>query len=201
MPHIAHLSRDKKQGKIILQQEKHVLHKKKNIYLELCFSIMSQQLSIKVAAVFQKRFLGLYNSRVPTAAQIAATPFETLRSIGLSNAKANYVLNVCRFFIEEKVTDARLHKMNDDELINYLTRIKGVGRWTAEMILMFALGREDVFSADDLGIQQAICKLYAIDTTDKKAMKQEMLRISSKWSPYRTYACRYLWGWKDNKDL
>lgn len=201
MPHIAHLSRDKKQGKIILQQEKHVLHKKKNIYLELCFSIMSQQLSIKVAAVFQKRFLGLYNSRVPTAAQIAATPFETLRSIGLSNAKANYVLNVCRFFIEEKVTDARLHKMNDDELINYLTRIKGVGRWTAEMILMFALGREDVFSADDLGIQQAICKLYAIDTTDKKAMKQEMLRISSKWSPYRTYACRYLWGWKDNKEL
>lgn len=201
MPHIAHLSRDKKLGKIILQQEKHVLHKKKNIYLELCFSIMSQQLSIKVAAVFQKRFLGLYNSRVPTAAQIAATPFETLRSIGLSNAKANYVLNVCRFFIEEKVTDARLHKMNDDELINYLTRIKGVGRWTAEMILMFALGREDVFSADDLGIQQAICKLYAIDTTDKKAMKQEMLRISSKWSPYRTYACRYLWGWKDNKDL
>lgn len=201
MPHIAHLSRDKKLGKIILQQEKHVLHKKKNIYLELCFSIMSQQLSIKVAAVFQKRFLGLYNSRVPTAAQIAATPFETLRSIGLSNAKANYVLNVCRFFIEEKVTDARLHKMNDDELINYLTRIKGVGRWTAEMILMFALGREDVFSADDLGIQQAICKLYAIDTTDKKAMKQEMLRISSKWSPYRTYACRYLWGWKDNKEL
>jgi len=201
MPHIAHLSRDKKLGKIILQQEKHVLHKKKNIYLKLCFSIMSQQLSIKVAAVFQKRFLGLYNSRVPTAAQIAATPFETLRSIGLSNAKANYVLNVCRFFIEEKVTDARLHKMNDDELINYLTRIKGVGRWTAEMILMFALGREDVFSADDLGIQQAICKLYAIDTTDKKAMKQEMLRISSKWSPYRTYACRYLWGWKDNKDL
>ena len=201
MPHIAHLSRDKKLGKIILQQEKHVLHKKKNIYLELCFSIMSQQLSIKVAAVFQKRFLGLYNSRVPTAAQIAATPFETLRSIGLSNAKANYVLNVCRFFIEEKITDARLHKMNDDELINYLTRIKGVGRWTAEMILMFALGREDVFSADDLGIQQAICKLYAIDTTDKKAMKQEMLRISSKWSPYRTYACRYLWGWKDNKDL
>lgn len=201
MPHIAHLSRDKKLGKIILQQEKHVLHKKKNIYLELCFSIMSQQLSIKVAAVFQKRFLGLYNSRVPTAAQIAATPFETLRSIGLSNAKANYVLNVCRFFIEEKVTDARLHKMNDDELINYLTRIKGVGRWTAEMILMFALGREDVFSADDLGIQQAICKLYAIDTTDKKAMKQEMLRIFSKWSPYRTYACRYLWGWKDNKEL
>ena len=201
MQHIAHLSKDKKLGKLILLQETHVLKKKKNIYLELCFSIMSQQLSIKVAAVFQKRFLDLYNNRLPTASQIAETPFETLRSIGLSNAKANYVLNVCRFFIEEKVTDTRLHKMNDDELINYLTRIKGVGRWTAEMILMFALGREDVFSADDLGIQQAICKLYALDASDKKIMKQEMLRISSKWSPYRTYACRYLWDWKDNKDL
>mgnify|MGYP001470751662 CR=1 FL=1 len=199
MQHIAHLSKDKKLGKIIQLQETHVLQKKKNIYLELCFSIMSQQLSIKVAAVFQKRFLGLYNNRVPTASQIAETPFETLRSIGLSNAKASYVLNVCRFFIEEKVTDARLYKMNDEAIINYLTRIKGVGKWTAEMILMFALGREDVFSADDLGIQQAICKLYALDASDKKIMKQEMLRISSKWSPYRTYACRYLWGWKDNE--
>ena len=199
MQHIAHLSKDKKLGKIIQLQETHVLQKKKNIYLELCFSIMSQQLSTKVAAVFQKRFLGLYNNRVPTASQIAETPFETLRSIGLSNAKAGYVLNVCRFFIEEKVTDARLYKMNDEAIINYLTRIKGVGKWTAEMILMFALGREDVFSADDLGIQQAICKLYALDASDKKIMKQEILRISSKWSPYRTYACRYLWGWKDNE--
>ena len=199
MQHIAHLSKDKKLGKIIPLQETHILQKKKNIYLELCFSIMSQQLSIKVAAVFQKRFLGLYNNRVPTASQIAETPFETLRSIGLSNAKASYVLNVCRFFIEEKVTDARLYKMNDEAIINYLTRIKGVGKWTAEMILMFALGREDVFSADDLGIQQAICKLYALDASDKKIMKQEILRISSKWSPYRTYACRYLWGWKDNE--
>ena len=199
MQHIAHLSKDKKLGKIIPLQETHILQKKKNIYLELCFSIMSQQLSTKVAAVFQKRFLGLYNNRVPTASQIAETPFETLRSIGLSNAKAGYVLNVCRFFIEEKVTDARLYKMNDEAIINYLTRIKGVGKWTAEMILMFALGREDVFSADDLGIQQAICKLYALDASDKKIMKQEMLRISSKWSPYRTYACRYLWGWKDNE--
>ena len=67
------------------------------------------------------------------------------------------------------------------------------------MILMFTLGREDVFALDDLGIQQAICKLYNIDSSDKKAMKEKMLKISSKWSPYQTYACRYLWDWKDNK--
>lgn len=198
MPHIIHLSKDKKFKKILELQERFTLVKRKNVYLHLCNSIMSQQLSTKVADVFQKRFLNLYGNKNPTAEQIAATDFETLRAIGLSNAKANYVLNVCRFFIEEKITDTRLHKMSNEELIQYLTQIKGVGKWTVEMILMFTLGREDVFAVDDLGIQQAMCKLYKIDATDKKAMKEKMLFISKKWSPYRTYACRYLWGWKDS---
>jgi DNA-3-methyladenine glycosylase II len=198
MQHIAHLVKDKKLKKIIELQEPYVLFKRKNVHLHLCNSIMSQQLSTKVADVFQKRFLNLYNGKTPSAAQIAATPFETLRGIGLSNAKANYVLNVCNFFIEEKITDAKLHKMSNEELIKYLSQIKGVGQWTVEMVLMFTLGREDVFALDDLGIQQAICKLYKIDAADKKAMKEKMLSISKKWSPYRTYACRYLWGWKDN---
>jgi len=198
MQHIAHLVKDKKLKKIIELQEPYVLFKRKNVHLHLCNSIMSQQLSTKVADVFQKRFLNLYNGKTPSAAQIAATPFETLRGIGLSNAKANYVLNVCNFFIEEKITDAKLHKMSNEELIKYLSQIKGVGQWTVEMVLMFTLGREDVFALDDLGIQQAICKLYKIDAADKKAMKEKMLDISKKWSPYRTYACRYLWGWKDN---
>ena len=87
--------------------------------------------------------------------------------------------------------------MEDEELIQFLMQIKGVGRWTAEMILMFTFGREDVFALDDLAIQQAMTKLYSLDAADKKTMKQEMLNISSKWSPYRTYACRYLWGCKD----
>ncbi len=198
MYHIAHLSKDKKFKKIIELQEPFVLVKRKNVYFHLCNAIMSQQLSTKVADVFQLRFLSLYNSKTPTAAQIAATPFETLRGIGLSNAKANYVLQVCNFFIEKKITDAMLYKMSNEELIRYLTQIKGVGRWTVEMILMFTLGREDIFAVDDLGLQQAICKLYSIDAGDKKMMKEKMLAISKKWSPYRTYACRYLWGWKDN---
>ena len=198
MPHIVHLSKDKKLGKIISLQEKYVLTKSKNVCLQLCYSIMSQQLSTKVADVFHKRFLALYNGIEPTPQKIVETPFETLRGIGLSNAKANYVLNVCRFFIEEKITDSKLYKMSNEELIKYLSQIKGVGQWTVEMILMFTLGREDIFAVDDLGIQQAICKLYKIDATNKKAMKEDMLRISAKWSPYRTYACRYLWGWKDN---
>jgi len=198
MPHIAHLNKDKKLQKILPSETTFTLAKKKHIHLHLCNSIMSQQLSTKVADVFQKRFLNLYGGKTPTADQIAATSFETLRAIGLSNAKANYVLNVCNFFITEKITDTHLHKMSNEELIKYLTQIKGVGQWTVEMILMFTLGREDVFAVDDLGIQQAMCKLYKIDATDKKAMKEKMLLISKKWSPYRTYACRYLWGWKDD---
>ena len=198
MEHILHLTKDKKFKRIIELQEPFVLKKRKKVYLHLCYSIMSQQLSTKVADVFHRRFLELYGGKDPTAAQIAATAFETLRGIGLSNAKANYVLNVSKFFIDENITDGRLHKMSNEELIKYLTQIKGVGQWTVEMVLMFTLGREDVFAVDDLGIQQAICKLYNIDATDKKAMKEKMLVVSKKWSPYRTYACRYLWGWKDN---
>ena len=197
MDHIQHLIKDKRLKKIIELQEPYVLGKQKNVYLHLCNSIMSQQLSTKVAAVFHQRFLNLYKGKNPTTVQIASTPFETLRSIGLSNAKTNYVLNVCNFFIDEKITDAKLHKMENEELIKYLSQIKGVGQWTVEMILMFTLGREDIFAVDDLGIQQAICKLYKIDAVDKKTMKEKMLLISAKWSPYRTYACRYLWGWKD----
>jgi DNA-3-methyladenine glycosylase II len=197
MPHIAHLNKDKKLKKIIELQERYVLVKRKNVYLHLCTSIMSQQLSTKVADVFHKRFLNLYKTKTPTPQQIVATPFETLRGIGLSNAKANYVLNVCNFFIAQKITDASLYKMSDEELIKYLTQIKGVGQWTVEMILMFTLGREDIFPVDDLAIQQAVCKLHNIDATDKKAMKVKMIAAAKKWSPYRTYACRYLWGWKD----
>jgi DNA-3-methyladenine glycosylase II len=197
MQHIAHLGKDKKLKKIIDLQEPYELKKRKEVHLHLCASIMSQQLNTKVADVIYKRFLGLYPKRKATVQAILDTDFETLRGIGLSNAKTNYVQNVCRFFIEENITDAKLHAMPNEELIQYLTQIKGVGQWTVEMILMFTLGREDVFAVDDLGIQQSMARLYKLDPGDKKLLKQEMIRISARWSPYRTYACRYLWGWKD----
>jgi DNA-3-methyladenine glycosylase II len=89
--------------------------------------------------------------------------------------------------------------MGDDEVKNLLIRIKGVGKWTAEMLLMFALGREDIFAPDDLGIQQAMIRIYGLDPTDKKKLRADMLHISATWEPYRTYACLYLWKWKDLK--
>ena len=162
--------------------------------------ILSQQLSTKVAKVIFQRFLDLFGKKEPTVKEILEIPVEKFRSIGFSNAKGSYVHNVCKFFVENNLTDARLYKMSNEEVVDLLTQIKGVGKWTVEMILMFTLGREDVFAVDDLGIQQAITKLYKLDAADKKLMKEKMLQISSKWSPYRTYACRYLWGWKDAKN-
>lgn len=95
----------------------------------------------------------------------------------------------------------KLHLLSDKEIIELLTQIKGVGSWTVEMLLMFSLGREDVFAVDDLGIQQAMAKLYKIEVADKKAMKQQMISIANKWSPYKTYACLHLWAWKDNEQF
>ncbi len=198
MDYIPHLQKDKRLAKI-LGTEVHELKLHKNIPLRLMASIMSQQLSTKVAQVIYKRFLELYKGKEPKPQQVLDTPSEQLRAIGLSNAKVSYVKNVAEFCIEHKITDKKLLAMENDEIIELLTQIKGVGRWTVEMLLMFTLGREDVFAPDDLGIQQAMIKAYKLDNSDKKALREKMLKLSEKWSPYRTYACLHLWSWKDNK--
>ncbi|RYY99541.1 MAG: DNA-3-methyladenine glycosylase 2 family protein [Chitinophagaceae bacterium] len=197
MDYIGHLSKDRKLATILREQDPIEIKPRKNLCLRLCASIMSQQLSTKVAQVLFHRFLALYDGKEPGPQQIADTPFETLRGIGLSNAKAQYVLNVAQFFIEQEIDDKKIRKMADEEIIALLTQIKGVGRWTVEMLLMFTLGREDVFAVDDYGIQVAMKKLYKLDDSSKKEMRQKMLQLSAKWSPYRTYACRHLWDWKD----
>ena len=201
MEYIIHLSKDKKLKKLVAAAEPHQLKKRKNICTYLCASIMSQQLSVKVADVIYKRFIALYDGKEPTPQQILDTPFENLRGIGLSNAKVGYVKNVAQFEIEFGMDAKKLGKMTNEEVIAYLVVIKGVGRWTVEMLLMFALGREDVFAVDDLGIMNAMVNLYKIDTADKKKVKEDMLRLSAKWSPYRTYACVHLWRWKDNAPM
>jgi DNA-3-methyladenine glycosylase II len=193
-----HLGKDKKLARVLRDQEPQELKFHKNICLRLCASIMSQQLSTKVAKVIFHRFLDLYGGAEPTPA-IAATPFDTLRAIGLSNAKTQYVRNVAEFALAQGLDDRKLKKMADEDIITLLTQIKGVGRWTVEMLLMFTLGREDVFSVDDYGIQMAMKKLYRLDDSNKKALRENMLRLSKKWAPYRTYACLHLWQWKDNK--
>ncbi len=200
MEYISHLSKDQKLKTLIERHGTLTLKKQKNLYLYLCYSIMSQQLSTKVARVIRQRFIDLYGTE-PTPHQIVDTPFEKLRAIGMSNAKANYVQNVARFEMEKGMNHQKLSKMSNEEVIEYLTQIKGVGRWTTEMLLMFALCREDVFAIDDLGLQQAVITLYDLKHRKKKIMLNKILKISEQWSPYRTYACMYLWRWKDNPPI
>lgn len=169
-----------------------------NIPLQLIRSIMSQQLSTKVAQVIYNRFLEIYKNKTPKPQQIIETPSEILRATGLSNAKVGYIKNIASFCIEYKITDKKLHAMSNEEIIALLTQIKGVGKWTVEMLLMFALGREDVFSLDDYGVRTAMMHIYQIKKTDKKLLDKRLLRISNKWSPYRTYGCLYCWHWKNN---
>lgn len=200
MHYVKHLSKDPKLKALIKQHGHFELTRKKNLCLYLCYSIMSQQLSAKVAIVLKKRFIDLYGGE-PGPQQIVDTPFEKLRGIGLSNAKVSYVQNVARFEIEKGLDHKKLSKMSNEEAIGYLTQIKGVGRWTSEMLLMFALCREDIFAPGDEGLRQAVIGLYDLKHRKKKIMLARIVQIAEQWSPYRTYACLYLWRWKDNPPL
>jgi DNA-3-methyladenine glycosylase II len=167
MHYVKHLSKDEKLKKLIREHGVFELKGQKNLCLYLCYSIMSQQLSTKVAKVIKQRFIDLYGGE-PTPQQVVSTPFEKLRAIGLSNAKVSYVQNVARFEMEHGMDHKKLSKMSNEDVIAYLTQIKGVGRWTTEMLLMFALGREDVFAPDDLGLQNAIIGLYDLRHRKKR---------------------------------
>lgn len=197
MHYISHLSRDAHMKKLIREHGHFTLKKKKKLWLYLCYSIMSQQLSSKVATIIKERFLDLYGGE-PEPEQVIEMPFAQLRNIGLSNAKVHYIQNVARFQLEHGLEHKKLGKMNNEEVIEYVTQIKGVGRWTAEMMLMFALCREDLFALDDLGLRNAVKGIYGLKHRKKKTEDTAILKIAEKWSPYRTYACLYLWHWKDN---
>jgi DNA-3-methyladenine glycosylase II len=198
MSYKKHLSKDKVLAGI-LQKDTHTLSLQKNIPLRLMASIISQQLSTKVAAIIFDRFVALYPAKKPTIQKVLDTPEETLRGIGISYAKIKYIYAVANFCLEHKITDKKIQELSNEAIIECLTQINGVGKWTVEMLLMFSLGREDVFAVDDLGIQQAMTKLYHLDSTNKKQLKIDMLERSKAWSPYRTYACLHLWRWKDDK--
>ena len=171
----------------------------KSIPVSLMNAIVSQQLNTQVAEIIWNRLLALYAHQTPSCRQILDTPIDDLRSIGLSEAKANYIQAVALFCIEQKKAIQQMDDMSDEEVITLLTQIKGVGVWTVQMLLMFTLGRTDVFAPDDGGIQQAMIALYGLDKSNKRTMKNQMLAISENWKPYRTYACLHLWRWKDSR--
>lgn len=156
-------------------------------------AVIGQQLSVKASRTIHGRFIDLFDlKRYPTATEILETEDEILRGAGLSYAKVSYVKSIANAFVSDLIDSEKVKKQTDEEVITELTQIKGIGRWTAEMVLIFTLRRSDVFSVDDLGVRNAITRLYGI--TDKKAMTA----LSEKWTPHRSAACWYLWRSLEN---
>lgn len=193
-----HLSKDKTLASLIKKIDFPAIQFNENLYDSLIEAIINQQLSVAAARTIHTRFLALFKNKVPGFKALLATDNDLLRSAGISNQKAGYLKNIAQFGIHNTFNYHDLKALEDEALIAYLTQIKGVGRWTVEMILMFNLNRLDVFPLDDIGIQNAIKKHYQL-TSSGKALKLEMEAIASVWKPYRSIACMYLWRSKDLK--
>lgn len=166
-----------------------------DVYLALLESIVSQQISVKAADSIFKRLREAFPANYPDATQLLAKSDDELRNCGLSGSKVNYVRNVAGFHLEKGIYFETLSQMSDEEIIAYLTPIKGVGRWTVEMLLMFVMNRPDVFPVDDLVIRQKMIKAYNLTDTGKPLYKK-LYEIADTWRPHRTLACRYLWRWQ-----
>lgn len=166
-------------------------------YWELVDSIISQQLSTKAAATIEKRFLDLFPGPLPLPEQILSTPHETLRSVGLSNAKANYIRDLAQHIVDSRLELDKLDDLSNEEIIEELTAVKGIGEWTAHMFLMFAMARLNVLATGDLGIKSGIKILHNMKHLPNEI---EIKKLAKKynWAPYETVACWYIWHAKDN---
>ena len=167
-----------------------------DIYVDLLGSIVSQQLSVKAAATINGRFLNLFPKQQPGPELVLGLDTEILRGCGLSYQKAGYIKNIAQYWLDNQSDKKDWMAIAEDDIIAELTQIKGVGKWTVQMILMFRLNRLDVFPIDDLGIRQGMIKLYEVEETGKALVKR-LTEIAEPWRPYRTIACRHIWKWKD----
>ena len=160
-------------------------------------SIVYQQLSGKAAGTILGRFNSLYASGSPTPEQVLETDDETLRSVGLSRQKIGYLRDLASKVVSGDLPLDEVQHMTDDDLIEHLVQVKGIGRWTAQMFLMFRLGRPDVLPELDLGIQNAIKRAYRLR---KRPTPKQVRRVGAKWTPHSTVACWYLWRSLENGD-
>ena len=196
---IKHLSKDKLLGKAIKEVKEYPnQHSSGDLYYDLVRTIVFQQLSGKAATTIFNRFLELFDDAYPHPQQVVEFDVKDLRAVGLSFQKGGYIQNIAQFFLDNQLMDKDWSDETNEDLIKYLTQIKGVGKWTVQMILMFTLEREDVFPVDDLGIQQGIAQLYGLEEKGKD-LKKRMVEIAEPWRPYRTIASRYIWFWKDSQ--
>lgn len=181
----------------ILKLPKPNIKARKRYFQSLVSSIISQQLSTKAADTIEKRFIKLFlGKKFPTPMDIQKISELKLRRCGLSAGKAKYIKGIAEAFTKKLVQPRQFKAMTDEEIIVELVKIKGIGRWTAEMFLMFSLARPDVFSHGDLGLKKAIQQLYKFKEIPTQ---KQVEKIVAKWSPYRTTASRYLWLSLDQK--
>jgi DNA-3-methyladenine glycosylase II len=170
------------------------LHPRRDYFVLLCQSIFNQQLSIAAAATLFGRFRDQFPMRRPTPQRvidfITSGDAERIRTCGLSRQKQAYVLDLARHFHTGQVPTRRFAKMTNEEIIESLTRVRGIGRWTVEMFLIFVLNRTDVLPVDDLGLRQGVQQVYGLRKTPN-ATKLE--RIARTWQPYRTLGTWYIW--------
>ena len=162
-----------------------------DLFSSLSKAIIHQQLSTKAAASIYRRFLQLYpNQSLPTALDILNAPVELLREVGLSRAKVLYLKDLAQNILDGLPTIVELEAMDDETIIHTLIQVKGVGRWTAQMLLIFRLNRQNVLPVDDLGIRASIRRVYSLNELPDK---QTILRLGQRWQPYCTVASWYLW--------
>ncbi len=201
-PHL-HLKKDKVLAGII-SRVKLEESKPHNRYFEaLCVAIINQQLSTKAADTIEKRFVALFakgpersrmgrrGKKFPKPEEVLKKPSATLRKAGLSMQKISYIKGIAKAIIKKQIDFNQFGQMTDEEIIVSLTKLKGIGRWSAEMFLMFSLARPDVFSHGDLGLKKAIKKWYKIEPHH---YPKKYHRLVESWRPHRTTAARYLWA-------
>jgi DNA-3-methyladenine glycosylase II len=167
-----------------------------NYYHELVSSIIGQQLSVKAAASIQKRFVALFDG-FPTPEQILASDIEQLRSAGLSRPKAAYIRDLAQHITTGSITFDTLDQLSNQQIIDELTKVKGVGTWTVHMFLMFCMGRLDVLPTGDLGIRNGVRQLYGLDELPSPDTIDQLAKDNN-WHPYESVASWYIWQSLDN---
>lgn len=175
----------------ICKQSKPItLQKSQDYFSDLVEAIICQQLSDKAGVTIFGRFQKLFPNKKITPEQVLSLTDLVIRNVGPSWSKVRFMKNLAQAVMDGNLNLGALDTHTDEEVIKELTKVKGIGPWTAEMFLMFSLGREDIFSHGDLGLRRAIQKLYHFK---KEPTRKQIEKISRTWSPYRTYACRILW--------
>lgn len=184
-------------GKIIAKVGSLEAQKSTDYFISLVESIVSQQLSVKVADVIYARFENLFADRKVTPEKVLEIDADVMRQVGMSYGKIKYVKSLAQHVIDSPRVFEMFDLLSEEEIITELTQVKGIGKWTAEMFLIFSMGKPNIFSYGDLGIRNAIKKLYKLEDLSE----HHALTIAEKWIPYRSYACRYLWRSLDQKLL